>query len=116
MIENQLKERLKKFLNSERISFSEFGRLTGTSASYVTSVKTSISFDMLAKIVKLCPRLNLQWLVLGTGAMYSNDNTELETAHKEIAALHKEVAMLQKIVELYERNENGTSTAAKSAK
>ena len=109
MADSQLKERLKKFLATERISNSDFGRMTGTSASYVTSVKTSISFDMLAKIQKINPRLNLAWLILGTPPMYTDDNTELETAHKEIAALRKEVAMLQKIVDLYERNENGTT-------
>ena len=109
MADSQLKETLKKFLATERISNSDFGRMTGTSASYVTSVKTSISFDMLAKIVKINPRLNLSWLILGTPPMYTDDHTAIETAQKEIAMLKEKVAMLQKIVDLYERNENGTT-------
>lgn len=109
MIDTELQERLKKFLSAQRISNSEFGRLTGTSASYVKSVKTSISFPMLRKIQELNPRLNLGWLIFGIGTMYTNDNAALETALKENAELRKEVAYLQKIVELYD----ATKTAQK---
>ena len=113
MIDTELQERLKKFLNAQRISNSEFGRLTGTSASYVNSVKSSISFPMLRKIQEINPRLNLGWLIFGVGTMYTNDNAALETALKENAALRKEIAYLQKIVELYDGNRNGQKTAAK---
>lgn len=110
MTDTQLKERVKKFLAAEKITNSEFGKITGTSASYVTSIKTSMSFDMVAKLLKINPRLNLEWLIVGTPPMYSNDNTELKTAQKEIADLRKEISYLQKIVALYEGNTNGTTT------
>lgn len=106
MIETQLQQRLKKFLSAERISNSEFGRLTGTSASYVTSVKTSISFSMLEKIQNLNPQLNIGWLIFGTGAMYRGESAELETLKRENIALREKVSLLQKIVDLHEKNEN----------
>lgn len=105
MTETELQKRLKNFLSAERITNSEFGRLTGTSASYVTSVKTSISFSMLEKIQNLNPQLNINWLIFGTGSMYRGDSAELETAKRELITLREKVAMLQKIVDLYERNE-----------
>lgn len=100
MADSQLQDRLKKFLSAERISNSEFGRLTGTSASYVTSVKTSISFSMLEKIQNLNPQLNINWLIFGSGSMYRGDSAELETLKKENIALREKVALLQKIVDL----------------
>lgn len=105
MIETQLQQRLKKFLDTERISKSEFGRITGTSASYVTSVKTSISFNMLEKIQNINPQLNINWLIFGTGAMYRGESAELESVKKENIILKEKVALLQKIVDLHERTE-----------
>lgn len=105
MTETQLQKRLKNFLSAERISNSEFGRLTGTSASYVNSVKTSISFAMLEKIQNLNPQLNINWLIFGTGQMYRGESAELESLKRENIALREKVALLQKIVDLHERTE-----------
>ena len=105
MTETQLQQRLKKFLSMERITNSEFGRLTGTSASYVNSVKTSISFAMLEKIQNINPQLNWSWLIFGTGAMYRGESAELETVKRENIALREKVSLLQKIVDLYAKNE-----------
>lgn len=106
MTETQLQQRLKKFLSAERISNSEFGRLTGTSASYVTSVKTSISFKMLEKIQNINPQLNINWLIFGTGEMYRGESAALESIKRENIALREKVSLLQKIVDLHEKNEN----------
>ena len=105
MAETELQKRLKNFLSTERISNSEFGRLTGTSASYVNSVKTSISFAMLEKIQNLNPQLNINWLIFGTGQMYRGESAELESLKRENIALREKVALLQKIVDLHERTE-----------
>lgn len=105
MAETELQKRLKNFLATERISNSEFGRLTGTSASYVNSVKTSISFAMLEKIQNLNPQLNINWLIFGTGQMYRGESAELESLKRENIALREKVALLQKIVDLHERTE-----------
>ena len=102
MNDNTLRIRLKKFLKSERISNSEFAEICNVSKAYVTSVKQNISFEILQKILKINENLNLNWLLFGTGAMYSNTTEEIETMKKVIAEQNEKISMLQKIVELYE--------------
>lgn len=110
MADTQLKKRLKMLLAEKHYSGSEFARRCGLSVTYVNSVKTSISFDVLESICKLFPDVNLNWLVLGTPPMINTALTDLEKAQKELATLRDKIAMQQKIIELYERNENGTKT------
>lgn len=112
MADTQLKKRLKMLLSEKHYSATEFARRCGLSVTYVNSVKTSISFDVLENIVKLFPDVNLNWLVLGTPPMLNTALSELETAQRTIASLTEKVAMQEKIISLYERNENGTKTAA----
>lgn len=102
MEQNTLKIRLKKFLKSERISNTEFATICDVSAAYVTSVKQNISFEILQKIVNINKNLNLNWLLFGTGMMYSNSTEEIERMKKTISEQNEKIAMLQKIVELYE--------------
>lgn len=49
-MDKTLKDRVKRFLTVERLTYSEFGRMAGVSAAYVNSIKKSISFEMLEKI------------------------------------------------------------------
>ena len=72
-MEDGVKERLTAFLRKKGINNSEFGRRTGTSSAYVSSIRQSISTDVLEKIAKAFPDLNVEWLLLGTGEMYRAD-------------------------------------------
>lgn len=72
-MEDGVKERLTAFLRSKGINNSEFGRRTGTSSAYVSSIRQSISTDVLEKIAQAFPELNVEWLLLGTGEMYRSD-------------------------------------------
>lgn len=105
-MDKTLKDRVKRFLTVERLSYSEFGRMAGVSAAYVNSIKKSISFEMLEKIKNINPRLNINWLLWGEGAMFSSDLTLLKKVEDENKILKDKVAMLEKIIALYERNEN----------
>ena len=106
MTTNTLKDRVKKFLNLEGISNSEFTTIANVSAAYVNSIKKNMSFDMLEKLYNINPNVSIPWLLWGTGAMYSNDTNTIKMLQDENANLREKVAMLQKIVSLYERNES----------
>lgn len=106
MIDNELKTRVKKFLEVERISNSQFAEIAGVSAAYVNSIKKNLSFTMLHKLYSINPRVSISWLLWGIGEMYNNNNSTIKNLQEENAQLREKVAMLQKIVSLYERNEN----------
>ena len=103
---NNLKDRVKKFLVTERISNSEFGEIAGVSDAYVNSIKKNLSFEILKKLYYINPRVSISWILWGDGEMYNNDASALKNLKEENARLRAEIAYLQKIVSLYERNEN----------
>ena len=106
MAENQLKSRVKKFLETERVSNSEFGELAGVSPAYVTSIKKNLSFEVLEKLYAINPRINLGWILWGKGEMYTNSAATIKILERENAELKEKVAMLQKIVDLQDRVQN----------
>lgn len=110
MVDKQLKRRLKMLLDAKHISAVDFSRNLGLSSGYVTSLKGSMSFDVLRKLANFIPDANITWLITGTPPMLSSAVSELEKAKKTIDELSEKVAMLQKIVSLYERDENGKKT------
>lgn len=103
---NTLKDRVMKFLFSERVSNSEFAEIAGVSAAYVNSIKKNISFDILHKIYLINPRVSISWILWGEGEMYQNNQSQVKSLQDENARLRDKVTDLQKIVALYERNEN----------
>lgn len=71
---NAVRERLTQYLEIKKISKSEFGRVVGVSAAYVTSIKRTISPKILKAIGLNYPDLNIEWLLTGEGAMLKNQS------------------------------------------
>lgn len=108
MNDNTLKNRVKKFLETERVSNSEFAQRAGVTPAYIYAIKKNIGIPILQKLVEINPAVNLSWLLFGVGSMYNNDTAMIDNLQRTNRELSDKVAMLQKIVSLYERTENGT--------
>lgn len=74
-MKSTVKERLEFFLKSKKISNSEFGRRVGACASYVASIRKSISPDKIEGIAENWPDLNIEWLLTGEGEMLKTQST-----------------------------------------
>ncbi len=110
-----VKKRLLEYLRSHRISQAEFGTRMGVSRSYVSTMRESMSHDMLVKLRQEFPDLNPNWLMYGEGNMEisgSSNNTQngqntyingstsaLEKAIDEIAEQRKLTAASQSQVD-----------------
>ena len=73
--------RLQQFLAAENISQSQFADSIGVaraSVSHIISGRNKPGFDFIESMSKRYPSLNLDWLILGKGRMYS-DQKEPET-------------------------------------
>ncbi len=112
MADTQLKRRLKMLLNEKHFSYAEFARRCNLSISYVNSVRTSISFEVLCDLTKLFPDLNLSWLITGNPPMLLTAQSELESAQKELAYLREKVTMQEDIINLMKRAESGDKPQA----
>jgi len=66
-----IKERILKYLESNRISRESFYRETGISASNFkgSGLRSELGGDKIAKILTIYPRLNPDWLLTGRGDM-----------------------------------------------
>lgn len=78
-----VKERLKFFLRSKKISEKAFGELIGVSSGYVSAMRTSIQPDKLTRIAKCFPELNTDWLMTGEGEMLKTDTPKSGVSTEE---------------------------------
>jgi hypothetical protein len=68
-----MKERLAKFIKNEELSPSRFAEIMGvppSSISHLLSGRNNPGFDFLSKMLMRFPKVNPDWLILGTGPMY----------------------------------------------
>lgn len=72
-----IKERLKKFINFSGLSIREFERSISASNGYVNSIRRGISTQILSSIIEQYPTLNRDWLLFGEGSML-NEQPEQE--------------------------------------
>lgn len=108
-----LKDRVIFFLKKSEVSFSEFSRIANVSTAYIPSLKQNIGIDKLKILKNINKNLSLDWLLLGIGEMFS-DNETLRKLEKENADLRRENALLQKLTAAYETQLNGTKTGHKN--
>lgn len=68
-----MKDRLQKLLTKEGIAPTRFAEIVGvqrSSISHILSGRNKPSFDMVQSILAKFPKLNPDWLIMGTGDMY----------------------------------------------
>ncbi len=71
-----VKERLIAYLSKKRITKSSFAREVGVSNAFISSIRKSISPEVLQKIKEAFPDLNIEWLMTGEGNMILAESIE----------------------------------------
>lgn len=67
-----VKERLKKFIESNNMTVKQFEESISASNGYVNSISKSIGIEKLEKIIEIYPNLNIEWLLAGKGTHLKN--------------------------------------------
>ncbi|MBP5367896.1 MAG: hypothetical protein J6Z01_05565 [Bacteroidales bacterium] len=69
-MENQtVKDRVKYFCDSKKISIKQFEELCGLSNGYISSMRKGFGAPKLKNVLKQFPDLNREWLLFGDGEM-----------------------------------------------
>ena len=109
-MEESMKQRLMRFIKSEKISQGKFERMCGMSNGYLCNIKQSIGSSKILSISKAFPQLNTEWLLTGEGSMLNEgyttfDPVGLATPMSPIAMTEteKEVVLLQAKLEEKEK-------------
>ncbi len=64
-----VKDRLKIFINNQKLTVSAFESSIIVSNGYVNSISKSLGVDKLELIIEKYPNLNITWLLSGKGEM-----------------------------------------------
>ncbi len=105
MVNNQIKDRIFKLLNEENLSSSKFADILDvqrSSISHIISGRNKPSLDFIQKVLRNFPGINPDWLILGKGEMY------IEEQQKEIifnTPLDREVDKIEKSAPQNVKNE-----------
>ena len=114
-----VKQRLKEYLKSIKLSERAFGCTIGVSSGYVSGMRQSIQPDKIESIAKHFPSLNTGWLLTGQGEMLNDNLNEDQIIDKKVIEIKSdpkdaEIIELQrqmikdkvKIIELQEEKIN----------
>ena len=77
-MDNALGNRLEKIRKTQRLTIPEFMELMGvTKSSYFNwrNGKNTPNVEYLVRVLEKYPQYSTEWLVLGIGEMYRNENT-----------------------------------------
>ena len=97
-----VKHRLKIFINSEKLTVSDFEKSINVANGYVNSISKSIGIDKIETILENFPKLNIEWLLIGKGEMLkeNNDNNFKEKYYQSLKENH---VLATKLLELQEK-------------
>lgn len=109
-MEESMKQRLMRFIKSEKISQGKFERMCGMSNGYLCNIKQSIGSSKILSISKAFPQLNTEWLLTGEGSMLNEGYTTFEPvglatpmSPTVMTETEKEVVLLQAKLEEKEK-------------
>lgn len=71
-----MEQRIRKLIEEQKLSSSKFADAIGaqrSSISHILSGRNKPSLELINKILDRYPRLNTDWLLLGKGAMYTEE-------------------------------------------
>jgi hypothetical protein len=66
------KERLRQFVKYKGMGRNRFEELVGISSGYISAGSPSVGSEIIEKIVRVYPDLDIEWLVTGNGKMIKN--------------------------------------------
>ena len=105
-MEESMKQRLMRFIKSEKISQGKFERMCGMSNGYLCNIKQSIGSSKILSISKAFPQLNTEWLLTGEGSMLNEGYTTFDpvgVATPTAPNLENEIKILQTQLELKDK-------------
>lgn len=68
-----VKERIKIFVEYQKMTVSAFEKSINASNGYVNSISKSIGLDKIELILENYPKLNIEWLLTGKGSMLKSE-------------------------------------------
>ncbi len=68
-----VKNRLKEYIKSQKMTISNYEKDINVSNGYVNSIAKGVGGEVLLKIIEKSPNLNIEWLLTGEGSMLKKE-------------------------------------------
>lgn len=105
-----ISERVKLFIEYKGITVNKFSDNVGTSNSYFNKLiknNTTIGSDKIESILRAYPEINSEWLIIGTGNMLKNNNSDAVLENNTNNSLcEKENEILKMNIKVHEETIN----------
>ena len=85
-----MKDRLEKFMLSERLTSSRLAEILGvqpSNVSHILSGRNKPSFDFIEKMLQRFPKINPDWFLLGKGNMYRSMEPLSSTVNSPVSQI-----------------------------
>ena len=92
-----MKSRIKKIIETEKLSASDFAKKIGrqrSSVSHILSGRNNPSLDVVQEILTAFNKLEPEWLLFGKGSMYRTVRTQKIFSEKPEEAKQEEIIKL----------------------
>ena len=105
-----MKDRIKKIILSENLTYSDFAdklNITKSSVTHIVNGRNKPSLDVILKILSLYDKIDTEWLLFGTGKMLKNESslfTETNVNQENIADDEDTTQNNEDIISLLKQN------------
>ena len=100
-------DRILQFIDFKGLSKNEFSKIMGLSNSYMTKMgvnKGNIGSQIIEKIVRIYPEINLSWLITGDGEMLVSENkNNQESMDCKKCGIKNDLTRYQRDLERYQK-------------
>jgi transcriptional regulator with XRE-family HTH domain len=110
-----VKKRIKIFIESQKMSISEFEKSISVGNGYINNISKSIGIDKLNLILEKYSNLNVEWLITGKGEMLRDNTLENLNLDPRQSVTYKELYEKSK-TEIYQLHEQIGYLKAESEK
>lgn len=86
-MEDTVKQRITKFIEDSNISVRNFEKAAGLSNGYLKQLKNAPSVDKFQSIISAFPEVNPDWLLTGSGEMYTDRPSTTENTDAQLVPL-----------------------------
>lgn len=97
------KKRILEILKELKIGQNKFEKSCGIPTGTINHGKGDLSSSTLAKIMAAYPKINIEWVIAGTGTMFKSEEQVTPAIDKDVEYLKSIISAQSKTIETQER-------------
>lgn len=97
-MEEDIKSRLLAYLAHIKVGQTKFEESSGLSRGYINKLTDGVGVNKILKIHRMCPGLNLSWLITGEGDMLLSEKVNESPSDRYLRIIEKQQNTIDELV------------------